>query len=348
MAWLPEDVRRQARSRLGEVCRVCAECNGRACAGEVPGMGGVGRGRSFVNNCDALGRLRLNLRTLHDAGDPSTLYRSFLGDLETPVMVAPMGGVALNMAGAMSEDDFATMMVDGALAAGTIAMTGDGPDPALFEADLRAIATAAGRSIPIIKPRRNDAIRPMLEAVEGCGACAVGIDVDAASLVNMTRRGQPVEPKTPRKLREIVEMTRLPVILKGIMTPDEAEVAAEAGAAAVVVSNHGGRALDDTPGTADVLPSVAERVRGKLAVWVDGGVRSGTDVLKCLALGAEAVLVGRPVAIAAIGGGTEAVTGILRGYQAELRAAMLLTGCRSLQDISRRVLYGSGLEGAAR
>ncbi|MBE3582307.1 MAG: alpha-hydroxy-acid oxidizing protein, partial [Thermoanaerobacteraceae bacterium] len=170
------------------------------------------------------------------------------------------------------------------------------------------------------------------------GAPAVGIDVDAAGFINMVRAGQLVEPKSVADIREIVRATSLPVILKGIMTVADAEAAVEGGAAAIVVSNHGGRALDHTPGTADVLPEIAAKVKGKIAVLADGGVRTGVDVLKMLALGAEAVLVGRPLFIAACGGGIEGVHGKLVDLAAELQAAMRLTGCGSLRDINMCVL----------
>jgi 4-hydroxymandelate oxidase len=111
------------------------------------------------------------------------------------------------------------------------------------------------------------------------------------------------------------------------MTPDEALQAAEAGAAGVVVSNHGGRVLEGSAGTAEVLPAVAGALKGKIALMVDGGVRSGVDALKMLALGAEAVLIGRPLAVAAIGGAQEGVKKYLTRIRFELIQAMILTGC---------------------
>jgi 4-hydroxymandelate oxidase len=158
----------------------------------------------------------------------------------------------------------------------------------------------------------------------------------------MALLGQRVEPKTAEQIREIVRAVDRPVILKGIMTPEDAVIAAEAGAAGIVVSNHGGRALDHTPGTADVLPGIVRALRGgsRVAVLVDGGVRSGVDVLKMLALGADAVLVGRPLAVAAVGGGAEGVRLQLEEYAKQLHVAMMLTGCASLADVTGKVLFG--------
>jgi len=167
----------------------------------------------------------------------------------------------------------------------------------------------------------------------------VGVDVDAAGIIGMVRAGEPVGPKTGKAWREIIASTGLPFILKGIMTVEDAQAAVEAGAAAIVVSNHGGRVLDHTPGTAEVLPKIAEAVRGDVFILADGGVRSGVDVLKMLALGAHAVLVGRPLAIAAVGGGAEGVVMVLNQYADQLRSAMILTGCASLDEIDESILF---------
>ena len=155
----------------------------------------------------------------------------------------------------------------------------------------------------------------------------------------MTRAGQPVGPKSFIELEYIKRNTQIPFIVKGIMTVDDALACAEAGVDAIVVSNHGGRALDHTPGTAEVLPAIARAVQGRLVVMVDGGVRSGVDVLKMLALGAEFVLVGRPVIAGAVGGGAEGVKLVMDRLAAELRAAMVLTGANDVRTVSSRVIY---------
>jgi len=142
-----------------------------------------------------------------------------------------------------------------------------------------------------------------------------------------------VGPLSPSTLRHIIKSTALPVIIKGVMTAEEAVETVDCGAAGLVVSNHGGRALDSTPGTAEVLPEIAAAVKGSIKIFIDGGIRSGEDVLKALALGAEAVLIGRPVAIAAVGGGVEGVEMLIRQLKDDLKKSMLLTGCGSLQLI---------------
>ena len=111
------------------------------------------------------------------------------------------------------------------------------------------------------------------------------------------------------------------------------------GAAAIVVSNHGGRVLDQTPGTADVLPEIAKKVKGKITILADGGVRNGVDVLKMLALGADAVLIGRPFVPASFGGQAEGVKAYIDSIAADLKSAMILTGCNSIEDVNSRILF---------
>jgi len=119
------------------------------------------------------------------------------------------------------------------------------------------------------------------------------------------------------------------------MTVEGAKKALEAGASGIVVSNHGGRVLDETPATIEVLPAIAEAVGGKMTILIDGGFRTGLDVFKALALGAHGVLIGRPFVTAAYGGGAEGVELYVRKIQAELADAMLMTGAASLAQIDR-------------
>jgi 4-hydroxymandelate oxidase len=132
--------------------------------------------------------------------------------------------------------------------------------------------------------------------------------------------------------------TRLPVLLKGVLHPEDARLAAAQGIAGLIVSNHGGRTLDTALSTASALPRIADAVGGALPLLVDGGVRRGTDVFKALALGATAVLVGRPVVWGLAHAGAAGVAHVLRVLRDELEVAMALTGCATLGGISRAAL----------
>ena len=132
--------------------------------------------------------------------------------------------------------------------------------------------------------------------------------------------------------------TRLPIIVKGVCRGDDARGAAEHGAKAVVVSNHGGRQLDTAPATCEVLSAVAAAVGDVCEVYVDGGIRRGSDVLKAIALGARAVLIGRPILWGLCVGGDQGATNVLEIFRRELDEAMLLCGCTELDDINRSLL----------
>lgn len=171
------------------------------------------------------------------------------------------------------------------------------------------------------------------------------VDVDAPSVTAAIGSDRPVSVREVfglvdaslewDHLASLVAGCDLPVILKGLMHPADAELAIEAGAAGVVVSNHGGRQLDGVPATIDVLPAVAEAVGGRVPVLVDGGVRRGTDVLVALALGADAVLAGRPALWGLAVDGEEGVREVLEIFKAEIRLALALLGCKTPSDVSR-------------
>lgn len=140
-------------------------------------------------------------------------------------------------------------------------------------------------------------------------------------------------------------VTKMKIIVKGVITREDAEMACKVGVDAIWVSNHGGRQLDGTTSTIDALPEVIEAVGDRpCEVYMDGGVRTGTDVLKALALGARAVFLGRPMVWALAHGGEEGAKGMLSIMFDEFRLAMVLTGCRSVKEITRdRVVHETAL-----
>jgi len=333
-----KEIYNKAREKFNGACRVCPNCNGRACAGEMPGMGGTGTGSSFIANYDSLSRIKLNLQTIHQASDPHIGYDFFGYPLKMPILVAPLAGMVINMGRAMEEGEYLTGMVEGGKEAGSLTFTCDGPNPLFFDLGVEVLKKNQGWGVPTLKPRQEEAFLTLLKRANDCGVKAVATDIDAAGIIHMKRAGQPAGPWPVEVWKRVISRAKLPVILKGIMTVKDAESAVEAGAAGIVVSNHGGRVLDHTPGTAEVLPEIAAAVKGRIKIFVDGGIRSGVDVLKMLALGAEAVLVGRPMAIVAVGGGKEGVALLLNQYADQLRTAMIYAGCQSLTEITPSVL----------
>jgi 4-hydroxymandelate oxidase len=337
-----KEIRDNARQLMDTFCKVCPICNGKACAGQVPGMGGLGSGSSFSNNVKALENIRFNMRLIHNVTEPDTTV-NFLGKkLALPIIAAPIGGVSFNMGGKVSEEEYIQAIINGCKAKSTIGCTGDGVPDFIYQSGFDAIRNAAGHGIPFIKPWEDQELFKKLDLVQETGTDTVGMDIDAAGLITLRKMGRPVSPKPLEKLTAIIQKSGLKFIVKGIMTPDDAELAVEAGANAIVVSNHGGRVLDHAPGSADVLAEIAARVKGKITILADGGVRNGGDVLKLLALGADAVMIGRPFSVAAVGGLQSGVETYIDTLKSELEQTMVLTGTASASSVSENILFASG------
>ncbi len=334
-----KEFRDNARKLMEKYCRVCPVCNGRACAGEVPGMGGLGSGSSFIDNVSALANIKFNMRLIHDVSEPDTTVHILGKTLALPVLAAPIGGVSFNMGGGISENQYIKSVINGCKAQSIIGCTGDGVPEFIHKAGFAAIQEAGGHGIPFVKPWEDDELFAKIELAKATGSDILGMDIDAAGLITLRRMGRPVSPKPLEKLADIIRKCGLKFILKGVMTADDAELAVTAGADAIVVSNHGGRVLDHAPGTAMVLADVAAKVKGRIVILADGGVRSGGDILKMLALGADAVMIGRPFAVAAVGGMQAGVEKYIEFLQGELKQAMVLTGTQSALAVDRRILF---------
>lgn len=336
-----EEVRNRAREMMMPRCYVCPECNGRGpCIGQVPGFGGMGANRGFQANYDSLAAVQLNSRVVHGVHVPDTSIDFFGTKISMPVVAAPTGGTTYNMGGKLTEEEFVTAICEGCSKAGTLGAVADGiGDPLpVFEKRLDTLKRLGYKAIVGLKPRLNKDIIERMRLAEKAGVVALTIDLDSAGRAARATKGQTVEPKTLEQLKELVKASRLPLLFKGIMTPDEAELCIQAGAAGIVVSNHGGRTLADTPGTAAVLPQIADVVKGRCYIMVDGTVARGTDVEKYLALGAQCTLAGRHFVRAAHGGLADGAKLFANRLQSELAVAMTLTGAQRVTDINRKMI----------
>jgi 4-hydroxymandelate oxidase len=319
----------RARERLSPTCRVCPVCDGVACSADGGGIAGAGSGMSFQNNFTSLQRVRLLMRNVHEIRtvDPSTTI--FGRRISFPAVAAPMGPAATRFGKGMTQPEWFDSLVGGCVAAGTLGSVGD--DPRYPEADVKrnlsVIRQYKGQALYNSKPAPNPVILKWLPAIEESGAAWLSIDVDSG-------------PKSVAEIRELVKAFQIPIVIKGILTVDDALRCVDAGAAGIAVSNHGGRRLDHTPGTAEVLPAIAARIKGKVPILADGCAGSGVDVLKYLALGADVVMVGRHILRAAYGAGGEGVALFMNRMRAELQGAMLSTGVRTVAEIDGRIVYG--------
>ncbi|MFX1280495.1 MAG: alpha-hydroxy-acid oxidizing protein [Promethearchaeota archaeon] len=343
-----EDVRNLAREKLKGICGVYKDCDGdprRLCQGQsygrALGIGGIGSGTSFNNNFLALRKYQLKMKLVEPDFDSNTTYDFFGNKLTMPIMAASVAGVnSFGGEKVIAEQDFCRSVVLGCRDAGTVGWRGDTYTYSLENSyALNAIAEAGGWGVKIVKPREQGTIMQFFNKAEEVRCIAVGVDIDGSGSYAMATHNKPVFKKSVKELEELISATSLPVIIKGVMCVDDAMKAVEAGAAAIVVSNHGGRVLDHTPGTADVLPDIVEALKGKTKIIVDGGIRTGYDVLKMLALGAESVLIGRDIIRAAVGAGINGVRIHMEYMQKTLQKAMKMTNCETLKDISPNILY---------
>jgi isopentenyl diphosphate isomerase/L-lactate dehydrogenase-like FMN-dependent dehydrogenase len=314
-------------------------CQGHSYGSPI-GIGGIGSGASFANNIQALDKIRFKQNLIGPDFIPDTGFDFFGRKLSMPIMAASLSGnTSFGGDDVITEAEFCRAVVTGSKLAGTMGWRGDSFNYSLEHPwGIDAIAEAGGWGVQIIKPRDQSTIVSFFKKAEAVRCVAVGVDVDGYGSNAMTHNNQPVFRKSVQDLKELVSSTALPVIFKGVMSVEDAVAAVDAGAAAVVVSNHGGRVLDHTPGTAEVLPQISKAVGHKAMVIADGGIRTGFDVLKMLASGAHAVLIGRDVARAVIGAGTDGVRIQMHYLKYDLTKAMKLTGCATLGQISSEIL----------
>ena len=285
-----QELLNRAREKMAPNCRVCRECNGIACKGEIPGTGGKGNGNAFKVCIDFLASVKINMDTIYKNEGQDTSVSLFGRNFKYPFFAAPIGGMNFNYNGAITEAEYDEAIVQGTIRAGNAAFTGDGAQDSLFFDSIPIIKEAEGIAVPTIKPWKNDKALEKIKMIEEVNAMAFAMDIDSAGLINLALAGKPVSAKSAEELKELTDSTEIPFIVKGVMTAKGAEKALQAGAYGIVVSSHGGRVLADAPATCAMLPEIREAVGDKLKIFVDGGIRSGADVFKAIALGADAVL----------------------------------------------------------
>lgn len=324
-----------ARGKMGNYCKACPECNGRACKNQMPGPGAKGIGDTAIRNYDKWKEIRVQMDTLVEKRPIDTSLSLFGKNFQYPFFAGPVGAVNMHYGDSLNDVSYNDILVSSCAEFGIAAFTGDGMDSNVMVAATEAIKKAGGLGIPTMKPWNVEMIREKMALVKDAGAFAAAMDIDAAGLPFLKNFNPPAGSKSVEELREIVKAAGVPFIVKGIMTVKGALKAKEAGAAAIVVSNHGGRVLDQCPATAEVLEEIAKAVDGSMKIFVDGGIRSGTDVFKALALGADAVIIARPFVTAVYGGGREGVEAYIQKIGSELADTMAMCGVSSISEITR-------------
>lgn len=316
-------------------CRCCPICNGEACRGETPGPGGKGSGSSFVNNISALKNIYIKMDTIVENKHISTETVLFNQKLSLPLMAAPISGIEQNYGAIMDDESYTKELVEGCNKAGIIAWSGDAINEEQFLKPLNCIRDNNGIGVCTIKPWVKEVFFNRLAHAKQANVLAVACDVDASGLTNLRQQKAGVECYSVDRLKEIVDNISVPFIVKGVLSVKGALKAQAAGASAIVLSNHGGRVLDDCIAPYLILEEVSKAVNSNMLIIVDGGIRSGNDIFKALALGADAVLIGRTISLATIGGGSEGLATYVNQLQQELLEAMAMSGCSQISDITR-------------
>lgn len=332
------DVLKEARTCMGDYCKACNVCNGIACKNLMPGPGAKGVGDTAIRNYQKWQEIRVNMDTLHENSPVDTSLEIFGKKFKYPFFAAPVGAVNLHYSDKYDDASYNSILVEGCMKHGIAAFTGDGINEKIMEHAVDAIKAADGIGVPTVKPWNMETVCEKMKLVKKSNTFAVAMDIDAAGLPFLKNMTPPAGSKTVEELKTIVKMTEVPFIVKGIMTKRAALKAKEAGAAAIVVSNHGGRVLDQCPATAEVLEEIVDAVGGSMKVFVDGGIRTGTDVFKALAIGADGVLIGRPFVTAVYGGGADGLQCYIEKIGAELADTMEMCGAFTLDDITRDMI----------
>jgi isopentenyl diphosphate isomerase/L-lactate dehydrogenase-like FMN-dependent dehydrogenase len=314
--------------------------------------GGANDEWTLRENVDAFRRWLIRPRVLADVSEPSTATTVLGVEVSMPLLVAPVAFQRVVHA------DGEAGMARAAAAAGTVMCLST-----LSTAPPEEVTAAGGPCwYQLYVPRDEGVARELVARARETGFRALVLTADTPVLGRRERdlrTGFTIPPElvvpalgrggvTPhsafhgmsaavtwRDVSRFAELSDLPVVVKGVVTAEDARRACEHGAAALVVSNHGGRQLDGVAATIDALPEVADAVAGRIEVYVDGGVRRGTDVLKALALGARAVLVGRAPLWGLAVGGEAGARRVLELLRAELELALQLAGCRTPDEVTR-------------
>lgn len=333
-----KEVLANARTCIGEYCKACNECNGKVCKNQMPGPGAKGIGDTAIRNYDKWKEIRVNMDTLTENKKIDTTLEIFGQTFKYPFFAGPVGAVNLHYGDKYNDMTYNNILVSACAKEGILAFTGDGVNSDVMKAATTAIKNVDGMGIPTVKPWNIETIKEKMDLVKDSRAIAVAMDIDAAGLPFLKNMNPPAGAKSVEELKEIIKLSSVPFIVKGIMTVKGALKAKEAGASAIVVSNHGGRVLDGCAATAEVLADIVDAVGDSMKIFVDGGIRSGVDVFKALALGADGVLICRTFVTALYGGEEEGVKTYINKLAAELEDTMSMCGAYSLGDISRDMI----------
>ena len=311
-------------------------------------IGGAADEITLKWNREAYDHIRLKPRVLVDVSKVDTRVRLFGTDLPFPIILAPTGGQGL----IMPQGDLVAVRGAGAAKATYVISSSAG----MKIEDIAKAATGPTWFLLYVQKDRGFT-RDLVQHAEdlGCGTICVTVDSPTFALRNREQRAAAAMPTrqlpnlpspnyldpglTWKDIEWLQGFARRPVVLKGILNPDDAALAVKTGVAGIIVSNHGARNLDTVPATIDALPLVVEKVAGRVPVLVDGGIRRGTDILKAIGFGAAAIQIGRPYLWGMGVAGVEGIARVVEILRREFEFAMALTGRPTIASIDRSVIW---------
>lgn len=337
-----------ARDIMRPSCQVCRICNGKACAGRYTNsleMGAKGNNGGFIHSCAALEKIRIELDVIHEDYTPDTSIELFGRTFDLPVFASPIAKILTDYEFDSpyfnNNSSYAKALLTGCYEAGGMAWLGDNKEEGYFPGQVAPIRDVHGVGVPTIKPwaDRNEFWRRVAWSREA-GAMAIATDLDAIGLGyqysnEVGAKNVGVCARSMEELRDMIQRIDVPVVVKGIMSVKAAVKAVEAGAYGILISNHGGNVVESSLAPCDVLPDIRSAVGGSVRIFADGGVRSGEDVFKMLALGADAVGIGRPYVVSVYGGGRDGAYTYTQKIYWELQNIMRLANCQNLKEITR-------------
>ncbi len=293
---------------------------------------------TFHRNPRAFQQYLFRQKIFHDVSEPDLSIELFGKTLPIPAITAPVGSFSLIAEHAEEE------VADGTDRAGAMMLVSQASHLSLRE-------WRGTRSAPLVFMAYMNRGKPEVEeyakTAEDLGFAAVGITMDTVKPVKIgdevplsTKDGKPRKghKSTPKDIEWMKQLVKLPVVVKGIMGADDARVAVDSGADAVIVSNHGGRILDFNRSALEALPEVVDAVGAKVPVLLDSGIRSGGDIVKAMALGAKAVLTGRPVAWGVGAFGARGVARVYDIFAEEMQRVLVMTGVARARDVTKNIL----------
>lgn len=292
-------------------CKVCKVCDGLGCIGELPGMGGAYRNEAFISNYYDLRKIPLKIELL---SNNSYNFKSelFNQNVEIPIGIAPISGVASNLGGVLDEDEYYTSILQGAMESKILGFIGDGSSDEKYLFMAKILEKTGYNGIITLKPRYPlEKMIKKLKFFESTPISAIAIDLDSLILPTMKKSDVKIEKYSVDDIIKLRDSTTKKIIIKGISNTYDCIKLAKYGINSVIISNHGGRSLSSMLSTIKILQTIdiefIKREYPEFLIGFDGGIRNGEDIVKVLLHNVDYVLIGRPFAIYAAGGGKEGI-----------------------------------------